>query len=89
MFKLKRRKIKELHTSNLIFRRCGKKEFIQRPGLREGCGFNECSIKHLGRQIYLVGYFDHYKNGGSSPSKNYINQYMILFPSEIKKIIFE
>lgn len=49
----------------------------------------ECTIKHLGRQIYLVGYFDHYKQGYTDAYENKINKYMLLFPSGIKRIDYK
>ena len=50
---------------------------------------DECSIKHLGRQIYLIGFFDFYKQGFCSAHQNKINKYMILFPNDIKRVIFK
>lgn len=51
---------------------------------------DECTIKHLGRQIYLVGYFDFNKQGYSKGyEQNKVNKYMILFPADIKRIIFK
>lgn len=49
----------------------------------------ECTIKHLGRHIYLVGYFDHNKQGYTDAYVNKINKYIILFPSGIKRIDYK
>ena len=53
-------------------------------------GFNgECTIKHIGRQIYLVGYFDPYKAKQINALSNKVNKYILLFPSGIKHISFK
>lgn len=53
---------------------------------------DECLIKHLGKQIYQVKYFDPYKGGGYSSlahKQNRVNSKIILFPNDIKRIIFK
>jgi hypothetical protein len=51
---------------------------------------DECSIKRIGRRIYLIGYFDYQKAGGfRAGEQNRINKYVIIFPSMIKLISFK
>jgi hypothetical protein len=50
---------------------------------------DECSIKHLGNQIYEISYFDHDKQGYSVAEQNLINTQMILFPSSIRTIVLK
>ena len=83
-------KIKILRrTDERIHEVCPKGEFWMGEGYQKWAFKPECSIKHIGRQIYLVGYFDFHKAGGSCGGQDRINQYVILFPSEIAEIVFE
>jgi hypothetical protein len=50
---------------------------------------DECSIKHLGKQIYEVKFFDEYKGDSLSHKQNKVNSKIIYFPSDIKRIIFK
>ena len=87
---MKKLKIEYLVTTNdSIFYRCPK-GFTQDPRRRPGVPMDECSIKHIGKQIYLVGYFDFNKKGSSiHGEQNRINQYTLLFPSAIKEIRYK
>ena len=89
----KRRKIKSLRTVNGTYHRvCPKGEFWKGEGYSKWAYIPECSVKHLGRQIYLVGYFNDYKSGeyySTFGGQQEINQYVILFPSEIAEVMYD
>lgn len=87
---MKRRKIKYLETvTGEVFEACPKGKFWKGEGYHKWAMKDQCTIKHLGRQIYLVGYFDFHKAGGSYAGQNLINQYSIFFPAMIKRVDFE
>lgn len=78
-------------TSDECFEVRPKGEFIKCPDVSSKIE-DECSIKHLGKQIYEVKYFDPYITGSylsNVNSQNRINSKMILFPSNIKRVVFK
>jgi hypothetical protein len=88
----KKRKIEWLKTKNgETFEVCEKGDFVKYPEFSSAI-MDECSIKHIGNQIYLVGYFDENKGGNYNRignAQNMINKWTIIFPSEIKRIEFK
>lgn len=83
-----RRKIEAIILTNgEFFKPCPKGKFETKSGLGLE---NECIVKHLGRQIYLIGYFDFHKKGGSIlGEQSRVNKYMIVFPNFIERVIFK
>ena len=59
---------------------------------RGNSGYNhyyKCKIRHIGGQRYLIGYFDWHKAGGIDGLWNPINTWMIVFPNEINRVVYE
>jgi hypothetical protein len=87
-----KRKIDYLITdTGLLYERVPKGKF-QDPTKLEGVLKSECIIKHLGRQIYLIGYYGGEKQGGYKSSfgyQNRANKFFLLFPSGIKIVVFK
>jgi hypothetical protein len=88
---MKKLKIDYLITNNNIaYTPCPKGNFPKDPDPNGINLIDECSIKHIGRQIYLVGYFDFHKQGYATMGKQSpINQYILLFPNDIKRIVYK
>lgn len=86
----RKQKIKSIYLTNgEYFEPCPKGEF-EKEGSLTGSFKNECSIKHLGRQIYRIGYFKFSKQGYSRHGEqSRINQHIIVFPSQIERVTFE
>lgn len=76
-------KIESLLTDNAFYEVCKKGETLPNNDYAP-----ECSIKHIGRQIYLVGYFDDL-NGGLAWQQNRINKYKLIFPAVICEINYK
>lgn len=87
----KRKKIDYLVTTRgLCYTRCNYGEFRQKPSSPDGVGYDECVIKHIGNQIYLIGEFDFYKQGYSTHGvQERANRFFLLFPSKIASVHYE
>jgi len=85
--KIMKLQIDYLITNSRVYYPCAKGQEILDPSRSRNSTstLDECTIKHIGRQIYLIGYFDWDKQGYGSGRQNPINQYILVFPSNIKK----
>jgi hypothetical protein len=84
--------IKSLTTSyDVTYHRIPKGHpFVKNNSLSGGYYPDECIIRHIGGHIYLVGVFDHYKQGYSRGGcQNRANQFRLIFPSGIKVITYK
>jgi hypothetical protein len=92
-----KRKIESIHLINgeIFEPQCKTDKKVDTPvwgGSRKGY-ITECTIKHIGRQIYLIGYYDD-GNGWQKYEifdwkQPLINKYKLVFPNMIKQIIYK